>query len=80
MPRRRVDLKIIQIKIDNQILEEGKYTYKDGSDSSAPCTQIFFRSTNTIEIDPYGNTQLEGLYASKTGSYLLNVKPRGFVR
>ena len=62
------DLKIIQIKIDNQILEKGKYTYKDGT-LQLPVRKSSFSVQTIIEIDPYGNTQLEGLYASKTGLF-----------
>ena len=52
------DLKIIQIKIDNQILEKGKYTYKDGT-LQLPVRKSSFSVQTITEIDPYGNTQLE---------------------
>ncbi len=62
------DLKIIQIKIDNQILDKGKYTYKDGA-LKLPINKSSCSVQTIIEIDPYTNTQLEGLYASKTGLF-----------
>ena len=62
------DLKIIEIKIDNQVLDENEYTYNNGTlklviDKSRCSIQT------TVEINPYKNTKLEGLYASKTGLF-----------
>ncbi len=62
------DLKIIEIKIDNQILDKNEYTYKNDTLKLAISKSRCSVQT-TIEIDPYSNTRLEGLYASNTGLF-----------
>ena len=62
------ELQIIDIKIDNRQLDKGEFIYEQAC-LKLPADKAAFTVQTKVEINPYKNTQLEGLYASQTGLF-----------
>jgi aminopeptidase N len=71
-----VDLKLIDIKIDNDYLDDSDYKY-DGELLTISNVPEEFEFTATVEIDPAANTRLEGLYLTNS-NYCTQCEAEGF--
>ena len=69
-------LKLIQIKIDEQALSEKDYS-QTAELLNIPSVPQEFVLTTKVEIDPINNTALEGLYLS-SGNYCTQCEAEGF--
>jgi len=71
-----VDLKVIDIKLDDEYLDDSDYTY-DGETLTINQVPHNFALQTTVEIKPAANTRLEGLYQSN-GNYCTQCEAEGF--
>jgi len=71
-----VDLKIIDLKIDNEYLDDSDFSY-DGETLTIKGVSDEFEFSATVQINPAANTRLEGLYQSN-GNYCTQCEAEGF--
>ncbi len=72
-------LKLIEVKLDNQVLEAGDYMVSETGLTIKDVPQRDFTLEIATEINPEKNTELQGLYRSK-GIYCTQCEAEGFRR
>jgi aminopeptidase N len=72
-------LKLIEVKLDNQVLEAGDYVVSETGLTIKDVPQRDFTLEIATEINPEKNTELQGLYRSK-GIYCTQCEAEGFRR
>jgi aminopeptidase N len=61
-------LELLSVAVDGRPLREGAFT-REGDRLSIPAAAHAFSVETVVRFDPWQNTRLEGLYASKNGLY-----------